>query len=265
MGVRTVTGLQGFVLGLIQGLTEFLPVSSSGHLVIGRTLFGLETQPLPFEVAVHGATLLAVLVYFRRRLADMILGAEIGYMGKLVLATVPIVITAIVFRGVVERVFQTPLAVAVLLAVTGTVLLSLRFKARPDMRSVDRAEPTWMAAWLIGCAQAVALMPGISRSGVTIVAALWLGVAPYAAAEFAFLLGVPAIAGAVVFETNTIQSAMDGGSAAYVWGTTAAFTSALIAMAIVFRVIQGGRFDRFGIYCWTVAVAFGVYLLKVGT
>jgi nicotinate-nucleotide pyrophosphorylase (carboxylating) len=70
------------------------------------------------------------------------------------------------------------------------------------------------------------------------------------------LLGVPAIAGAVVFETNTIQSAMDGGSAAYVWGTTAAFTSALIAMAIVFRVIQGGRFDRFGIYCWTVAVAF---------
>jgi undecaprenyl-diphosphatase len=172
MGVRTVTGLQGFVLGIIQGLTEFLPVSSSGHLVIGRTLFGLETQPLPFEVAVHGATLLAVLVYFRRRLADMILGAEVGYMGKLVLATVPIVITAIVFRGVVERVFQTPLAVAVLLAVTGTVLLSLRFKARPDMRSVDRAEPTWMAAWLIGCAQAVALMPGISRSGVTIVAAL---------------------------------------------------------------------------------------------
>ncbi|MEJ2152367.1 MAG: undecaprenyl-diphosphate phosphatase [Gemmatimonadota bacterium] len=260
-----MTALQGFVLGIIQGLTEFLPVSSSGHLVIGRTLFGLHTQPLPFEVAVHGATLLAVLFYFRRRVADMILGLEIGYMGKLVLATVPIVITATIFRGVVERAFETPLTVAVALAATGTVLLSLRLKARPDMRSVERPEPTWLAAWWVGCAQAAALMPGISRSGVTIVAALWLGVAPYAAAEFAFLLGVPAIAGAVVFETNAIQAAMDGGAAAYVSGTTAAFASALIAMTIVFRVIQNGRFDRFGIYCWVVAVAFGAYLLKVAS
>lgn len=260
-----MTALQGFVLGIIQGLTEFLPVSSSGHLVIGRTLFGLHTQPLPFEVAVHGATLLAVLFYFRRRVADMILGLEIGYMGKLVLATVPIVITATIFRGVVEWAFETPLTVAVALAATGTVLLSLRLKARPDMRSVERPEPTCLAAWWIGCAQAAALIPGISRSGVTIVAALWLGVAPYAAAEFAFLLGVPAIAGAVVFETNAIQAAMDGGAAAYMWGTTAAFTSALIAMTIVFRVIQNGRFDRFGIYCWVVAVAFGAYLLKVAS
>ena len=260
-----MSALQGFVLGIVQGLTEFLPVSSSGHLVIGRTLFGLETQPLPFEIAVHGATLLAVLVYFRRRLAEIVIRAEVGYLGKLLLATVPIVIVATVFRGVVERSFQTPLLVAVLLAVTGTVLLSLRFKTPPGMRSVDRPEPTWMAALLIGCAQAVALMPGISRSGVTIVTALWLGVGPYAAAEFAFLLGVPAIAGAVALEADAIQLAVDGGSAAYVWGTAAAFASALIAIALVFRIVQGGRFDRFGVYCWAVAVAFGAYLLTVAS
>jgi undecaprenyl-diphosphatase len=258
-----VSAFEGFVLGIVQGLTEFLPVSSSGHLVIGRTIFGLETKPLPFEIAVHGATLLAVLVYFRGRLAEIVMRAEVGYLGKLSLATVPIVIAAVLFRGVVERAFQTPLVVAVLLAVTGTVLLTLRLKAKPVITSVDRAEPTWVAALLIGCAQAVALMPGISRSGVTIVAALWLGVAPYAAVEFAFLLGVPAIAGAVALETGAIQAAIDGGSAAYVWGTAAAFGSALIAIALVFRTIQGGRFDRFGVYCWAVAIAFGAYLVKV--
>lgn len=248
---------EGLVLGIVQGLTEFLPVSSSGHLVIGRTLFGLESDSIAFEVAVHGATLLAVLAFFRRRIASVVRGEEPVYFAKLALASVPIVLAALLLGRAIEASFGSPLLVAGFLAVTGTGLLTLGMGRGEGGSAV---EPGWGAAIVIGCAQALALAPGISRSGATIVAALWLGMAPAAAAEFSFLLGIPAIAGAIVFESGAIRVAVGEASAAYGFGVVAAFGSAIAAIALVFRALAASRFHHYGIYCWVMALAFGGYV-----
>lgn len=247
---------EGLVLGLVQGLTEFLPVSSSGHLVIGRTLFGLESDSIAFEVALHGATLLAVLAFFRRRIVAVVRGEAPVYFAKLMLGSVPIIVGALLFRSAIEAWFGSPLLVAGFLAVTGTALLTLGL--RRD-RGGSAVEPGWVAAIVIGCAQALALAPGISRSGATIVAALWLGMAPAAAAEFSFLLGIPAIAGAIVFESGAIRAAIGEASVGYGFGMVAAFVSAIGAIALVFRALAASRLHHYGVYCWSVALLFGAY------
>jgi undecaprenyl-diphosphatase len=264
---------EGIVLGLIQGLTEFLPVSSSGHLVIGQTFFDLQGL-LAFDVFVHGATMLAIVVYFRRRLRDLLAGRSPAYVGKLALGTVPASIVGLGFREAIQRAFDSPILVVATLAVTGTALLSLGFA--PSARRegpgssprggtatppAGNAGPTWAAAWWIGCAQAVAILPGISRSGSTIVTGIWLGLAPAAAAEFSFLLGIPAIAGAMVLEL-LIRGDVSGPwlSAPFVAGGMMAFLTGLVTIFLVFRLLDRGEFRWFGLYCWAAAAAFGLWL-----
>lgn len=253
-----MTPVEALVLGLVQGMTEFLPISSSGHLVVFQTLFGVRGPSVAFDAAVHGATLVAIVVYFRGRIAELIRSRDWIYVSKLVLATVPIAVVGGVWRDDVERAFHTPWIVPVTLAVTGTVLLSLYLRREPV---ATVASPTWTMALAIGLAQAAALLPGISRSGSTIVAALWLGLAGPAAAEFSFLLGVPAIAGAVALQANDMVAAADGGGGlALGLGTAVAFVSGLAAIALVFHLLAREGFRRFGFYCWAVALAFGGWL-----
>ncbi|MDX1661312.1 MAG: undecaprenyl-diphosphate phosphatase [Gemmatimonadota bacterium] len=258
-----MTPVEGLVLGLVQGLTEFLPVSSSGHLVIFQTLFGVQGPSVAFDAAVHGATLVAILVYFRERIVTVVRSREWAYVGKLALGTIPIALIGGVWREEVERAFHTPWLVPVTLAVTGAALLSLYFR-RDRIRVAP--VPTWTMAAVIGCAQALALMPGISRSGSTIVAALWLGLAAPAAAEFSFLLGVPAIAGAVGIQADDmLATAHGGGGLTLALGTGTAFLSGLAAMALVFHLLAREGFRRFGFYCWTVALAFAGWLWMSGS
>ncbi len=257
-----MTPIESLVLGLVQGMTEFLPVSSSGHLVIFQTLFGVTGPSVAFDAAVHGATLVAIVVYFRGRIARLIGTRDWVYVAKLALGTIPIAVVGGLWREDVERAFHTPWIVPATLAVTGTVLLSLYLRKDPVARV---ASPTWTMALLIGLAQAVALLPGISRSGSTIVAALWLGLGGAAAAEFSFLLGVPAIAGAVILQADEMMLAADGGGALTMGlGTGVAFASGLAAMAVVFHLLEREGFRRFGFYCWAVAVAFAGYLWWAG-
>lgn len=261
------------MLGLIQGLTEFLPISSSGHLVIGQTIFGLRGDHLPFDVVVHGATLGAIAIHFRHRLIELLSSVDLDYFGKLGLGTLPALIVGLTLRHPIERLFDAPLVVAGLLAVTGTMLLSLYWR-RPGRRGSERSttgwaegseEPTWAAAFLIGCVQAVAILPGISRSGSTIVAAIWLGVAPAAAAEFSFLLGIPAIGGAIVLLTGDVGTAARGGEGTeLLLGAGTALISGLVAITLVFRLLAGHGFRRFGFYCWIVAALFGIYVITRG-
>lgn len=259
---------EAIVLGLLQGLTEFLPVSSSAHLVIGHTLFGL-SEDLTFDVMLHAATLVAILVYFRRRLVRLVRTLDVRYVGKLCLATVPVAGVGIAFHDAVEAAFGTPLLVAGFLFVTGVALLSLYLRRGDDGQhaawGAGRSEPTWAGALLIGCAQAAAILPGISRSGSTIVAAIWLGVAPAAAAEFSFLLGIPAILGAIVVESSGIGAELRSGlGAELLFGMGVAFVSGLITIRLVFRLLASNSFRRFGFYCWAVAVAFAGWLLATG-
>lgn len=261
-----MTAWEGFVLGLVQGLTEFLPISSSGHLVMGQTLFGLEElNNLPFDVLVHGASLLAILVYFRRRLILLVRDRRVTYGLKIVVGTLPVVIVGFTLREAIEVAFHSPALVAVNLAVTGLLLLSLYLRGDPAERPQALTEPTWLGALLIGCAQAVAILPGISRSGSTIVSALWLGLAPAAAAEFSFLLGIPALAGAMVLQAAAVQDAAGGyAGTAFAVGGVAAFAASLAAITLVFRLLARRGFRRFGFYCLAVAAAFGAYLALRG-
>jgi len=253
-----MTWFQALVLGVVQGLTEFLPVSSSGHLVIADTLFGSNEPGVAFDAFVHGATLLAVLVYFRRRIVRIAVDRSWPYVAKIVVGTIPAGVVGVLFESAIERTFASPWLVVVTLVGTGGILLSLY--ALPEKRT-EVEEPSYLQAWWIGCAQMVAILPGVSRSGSTIVAARWLGVAPGAAAEFSFLLGVPAIAGALVLQAGELRAeAAAGSGAVFVVGWVAALVSGVVAIALVFRLLARRSFRRFGWYCLALAAVFGGWL-----
>lgn len=253
-----MTALEALVLGIVQGLTEFLPVSSSAHLVMGEELLGANEPGIAFDVLVHGATLLAVFVYFRRRIVQLAVERSWSYVGKIVLGTVPAAIAGIGLESAIERAFAAPALIVFTLFVTGALLLSL--KALPEERA-EILEPSWWQAWWIGCAQMVAILPGISRSGSTIVAARWLGMAPAAAAEFSFLLGVPAVAGAIVLQAGEMRAATQAGQGtAYAVGWAGALVAGVLAIVLVFRLLARRAFPLFGWYCWVAALAFGAWL-----
>ncbi|WP_281916137.1 undecaprenyl-diphosphate phosphatase [Caldimonas thermodepolymerans] len=199
---------QAVLLATVQGLSEFLPISSSGHLVLLPRLFGWTDQGLAFDVAVHVGTLLGVLVYFRRDLLPLARGGIAFVSGdredphgrlafNLIVGTIPVGVVGLLFNDVIEEKLRSPLVVAFQLAVFGIVLwLADRLSAR------SRSESSLSVgqALLIGCAQALALVPGTSRSGITMSAALALGLTREAAARFAFLLAIPGIAMAGAYE-----------------------------------------------------------------
>ncbi len=260
-----MSALEALVLGLIQGLTEFLPVSSSGHLVLAAALLGATDEGIVFEIAVHLATLLAIVVFYRRRIAELLVGALQGraeawrYHGKLALATVPAVALALSARDAIEAQFERPAVAASALLVTGLLL----WTTRTTLPRATGAEPSWNAALWIGCAQALAMIPGISRSGSTVVAALALGVAPLAAAEFSFLLGVVAIAGAAVLTLGDATALDPSLIAPLAVGGAAALVSGIAAIWLFVRVLGTRHFHRFAYYVWIVG-AVALFWLAVG-
>jgi undecaprenyl-diphosphatase len=255
-----VSVLEAVTLGIVQGLTEFLPVSSSGHLVLGQALLGLEMRGVAFEVVVHRATLCAVLWVYRRRIAGLARGAVTGardewtYIGLLALATIPAAVAGTAGKSFFEGAFGRPVWAAGLLLVTGALVWSVRFTA-PTAR--DPRPGAAQALW-IGVSQALAILPGISRSGATVAVGSWRGVEAVRLAEFSFLLSVPAILGAGLLEVSEIRAAAGESPAAL----TAAFAGALLAgvAAIRFfvRMLEGRTFHRFAYYCW---LAGGAYLV----
>ncbi|MGH7658251.1 MAG: undecaprenyl-diphosphate phosphatase, partial [Gemmatimonadales bacterium] len=180
---------QGLILGLVQGLTEFLPVSSSGHLVVAQGLVGFQPSGVAFEVSLHVATLLSVLVVYRERVTTLAGGILRGdrdslrYVGLLLLASVPAGIVGIALKDFFESAFSSYLTVGIDFLVTAAILFSTRWV----IARADRKEISPLAAFGIGCAQAVAILPGVSRSGTTIAAAIWGKIDPAKAAEFSFL------------------------------------------------------------------------------
>jgi undecaprenyl-diphosphatase len=251
-----MSGLEALLLGLLQGLTEFLPVSSSGHLVIAQVLLGADQEGLLFEIVVHVATLGSVLVFYRRRVASLSAGVlgrspeALRYLGKLALATLPAVLVVSWAGELVERQFESARTAALCLLVTGGILWS----TRRTLAGARLPEPGWSAALLIGCAQAVALLPGISRSGATVAAALALGVAPAAAAEFSFLMSVIAIAGAAVRSLPELAAAPPAHATALLLGAALALLSGIAAIWLFVRMLRAGAFHRFAYYTWSVGL-----------
>ncbi len=246
---------EGVLLGVVQGLTEFLPISSSGHLVVVEAALGITTPGVVIEVVLHVATLLAVVIVYRRVLWRLAGGAVVGdraawrYIALLAIGTVPAALAGLFLEEWLERTFQSLLLVGLNFLVTGTVLWSTRGR----VRHAERPAPSTQGAFGIGMAQALAIMPGISRSGTTVAAALWLGVDPVRAAEFSFLLAVPVIAGAAVLQIPNLSGGLASGGA---WPLAAGFLAALIsgvaAIRLLIFLLRKKAFHLFAPYLWGI-------------
>ncbi len=257
-----MTLFEAIFLGLVQGLTEFLPVSSSGHLVLTEALLGLRTPGVTFEVAVHLATLLAVLWVYRSRVGQLAAGTFRGdrpslrYVGLIVLASVPAGLAGVFGKDFFEYQFGQPVTVALFLLVTGVLVYTVHL----TRHSASDEEPSTAQALWIGVAQAFAILPGISRSGATVAIGSWRGVEVVKLAEFSFLLSVPAVLGAAVLQLAEFGPGAAEGLTPGILAAAfaAALVSGVFAIQLFVRMLKHQHFTRFAYYCWS---AGGAYLI----
>ncbi len=259
--------LQAAILGLVQGITEFVPVSSSAHLILTSYVLGWEDQGLGFDMAVHAGSLLALIAYLRRDLVG-ILRALVGRASdgagerrlawQLAVATVPVAIVGLALRGWVEETLRSPVVVASALIFFG-LLLWLADRWGRSGASIQTL--TWGAVLLIGCAQCLAIVPGTSRSGVTMTAALVVGLARADAARFSFLLAVPVLS---LVAAKTALDLATGGSlgqpaAAIATGFVVSAVAAYLAVAWLLRWLRTGSMTPFTVY--RVILGLGILTL----
>ncbi len=252
---------QALFLGVVQGLTEFFPVSSSGHLVFFQSLFGLKDPPIFFDVLLHLGTLLAVVVFFRDDILKILEAVKEGLTGKkesssgrklliwIIVSSIPTGIMGFLFKDWFESIFASPKLVGGMLLVTGMVLWLTRL-VRGKERGLGKMN--WKDALLIGIGQGVAIIPGISRSGATISTGLFCGLDRELSGKFSFLLSIPAILGATVLEFRKIESPSE--IVVSLLGTGIAFCVGLLALRLLMPVIRQGRLFRFAYYCWAVGL-----------
>ena len=253
-----MSSIEAIILGLIQGLTEFLPVSSSGHLAIAKALFGIETSDLSFEVTVHAATVLATIVVFRKEILHLLQGLfkfeyndETRYVLMLCVSMIPVFVVGMFFKDYVEALFGSGLTVvAVGLFLTAFLLL---LSDRLGRRSGDISYKS--ALWM-GVAQACAVMPGLSRSGSTIATGLLCGVKKDQVAQFSFLMVlVPILGEAFLDIVGGDAAASTSGVLQLALGFAAAFVSGLFACRFMIRIVRRAKLKWFAVYCCLAAVA----------
>lgn len=252
--------IEAFVLGLVQGLTEFLPVSSSGHLALGRALLGIEPGgDLTFEVTVHAATVLATLVVFRKQIWNLLRGLfrfryndETDYVLKIGLSMVPVLIVGVFFKDAVEELFSSLYVVGFCLLVTAALLyFSDKVSAlRRDVENARRNGIGYLQAFIVGCGQALAVLPGLSRSGTTISTGLLCGVKREVVAQFSFLMVlVPILGEALLDVMDGGLSASAAGVPALAAGFLAAFVSGLFACRAMIALVKRAKLKWFALYC----------------
>ncbi len=266
-----MTLVQALILGTVQGLTEFLPVSSSAHLVFVPAMMGV-TPGVAFDAFLHLGTLTAVAGYFRRdiwavikaffrSLADIPRGGFARGLRQdlmkrlawlLIIGTVPAAVLGYIFRKFFEDLFSSVTTTALLLVGTGVMLIAAELVKRRDKTLQDM---TPRHGLIIGLAQAAAIAPGISRSGATISAGLFLGLERPLAARFSFLLSIPAILGATVLQLKGITAGFQGGAGIFAAGFLAAAVCGWLAIRIFLRIIQGKALLGFGVYCILAGLA----------
>jgi undecaprenyl-diphosphatase len=258
-----VSALQSLFLGLLQGLTEFLPVSSSGHLALAENVLGLHGEDLAFVVFVHFGTMMATVTVFWREIWQMITAGggfiagrrtqpdpHLRLLGMILLGTVPAAVLGLLFEKSVETVFSNIVFVSAMLLITGLILWLTRYVPSGNKQVGFRE------AVIVGCAQALAILPGISRSGATISTALYGRVEKAAAVKFSFLLALPAIMGATLLKAvDVIKSPPPTGALFSLFlGTLAAYLSGYAAIKLLLQVVGRGKLTYFSFYCWAVGI-----------
>jgi len=264
--------LQSVFLGIVQGLTEFLPVSSSGHLVLMQHFLKLETGgDVAFEVFLHLGTLLAVLIYFRKLIFDLAISlfrwkdspqnqahrynrALIMYIA---VATLGTGIVYLIFGNIFEALYDRPLIVSIMLLVTGAIVFASDYMKGGSIPSVSMG---LVRSFIIGLVQGLAIIPGISRSGSTIGASLFAGLKRKDAASFSFLLSIPAILAANLREFSALASLQPAQILIYLAGFMAAFGVAWLVISLLIGMVQRGNLKYFAFYCWAIGL-LGIVLL----
>lgn len=245
--------LNSIILGALQGFTEFLPISSSGHLVLGQHILNINLPGNELEIVMHMGTLLSILVVFWKDILALLTSLSLRetqrYVLAIVIGTIPAVVIGLGFKDFMEAQFDSTLGVGLNLAVTGVVLLATKYfplKKNP----INLKNSLW-----IGMAQAFAILPGISRSGMTISMALGLGIKQSEAARFSFLLAIPAIAGAGVLkliEDSSPSVALD--FLPMLAGFLSSFIVGTLALVWLIRLLKRGKFYWFGFYCLIIGI-----------
>lgn len=263
-----MTYLDALILGAVQGLTEFLPVSSSGHLEIGKALLGDQSVPqesLLFTVVVHFATALSTVIVFRKDIVEIFQGLfqfkwneEFKYSLKIILSMVPAVFIGLVFSDQLESLFSGDILFVGFMLIITALLLWLADKAKNTTKKV-----TFQNAFVIGVAQAIAILPGISRSGATIATSVLLGIDRARAARFSFLMVVPLILGKMAKDILSGDISTETANLGILTaGFAAAFIFGIIACTWMIAIVKKSKLSYFAVYCFVVGVmsiVFGYY------
>ena len=251
--------IEALILGLVQGLTEYLPVSSSGHLAIGSEFFGIEGEEnLAFTVAVHVVTVLSTLVilwkeidWIFRGLFKCQLNEETKYVLNIVVSMIPVGIVGVFFKDYVEEIFGSGLAIVGFMLLVTALLLTFSYFAKPR----QKANISMRDAFIIGLAQAVAVLPGLSRSGSTIATGLLLGNSKEKLAQFSFIMVIPPILGEALLDVVKMLNSSDDSMLqsvaplSLIVGFLAAFISGCVACKWMISIVKRGKLIYFAIYC----------------
>ncbi|MEE9367249.1 MAG: undecaprenyl-diphosphate phosphatase [Pontiella sp.] len=259
--------LKVILLAIIQGVTEFLPVSSSGHLVLSEHFLGLDTpNGATLVIVLHSGTLVSILAYYWRHISKIFTGVICGEKSAIrfalliLLGCIPAIILGLTAKDQLEGAFLNPKFVSCTLMITGLILIASHF-AKPGKKQVG-----WVSGLIIGLAQALAMLPGISRSGSTICTARFLGIEPKEAAEYSFLMSAPLLAGVSLLALlDLLKNGNSSGNSALELGLGFMISAGVgyFSLKWLVSLLQRGRFWRFGIYC-LVAGATTLVLLSVG-
>ena len=256
---------EALILGLVQGLTEFLPVSSSGHLAIGKALLGVEpANDLIFEVTVHAATVLATIVVFRKEIWKLLCGLfkfkyndETDYIAKLCVSMIPVFVVGMFLKDKVEAAFSSLLVVGLCLLVTALLLTLSDFLAKRVSAAVKESRNgiSFWQAFVVGVGQALAVLPGLSRSGTTISSGLLCGVKRENMAQFSFLMVLVPILGETFLDVVDGEMAASAvGALPLLLGFVAAFFSGLFACRVMIALVRKAQLKWFGLYCALVGL-----------
>ncbi len=263
--------IKAVVLGVVQGLTEFLPISSSGHLVIGSQILDFQEKGIAFDVFLHLGTLLSVIIVFRQEIWAMILAPfqystgirsekvidKLKWDLYIVISTIPAVIVGLYLKDSIEKVFSNLPLVFAMLSITGILMIASRYL------KCKNVELRGLHALFIGCAQAMAIMPGLSRSGSTIFTGMAMGIDRQVVARFSFIMSIPAILGAVVLQTGELitHPPSPGSMINIAAGTVAASISGYFAIVMLLDIIRKNRLQWFGYYCLILSFSGFIYIL----
>lgn len=269
-----MTWVEAIILGLVQGLTEFLPVSSSGHLAIGKALLGVEaSSDLTFEVVVHAATVLSTIVVFRKQIWGLVRGFfrfknndEMDYLLKIGVSMIPIFIVGVFFKEEVEAMFGSITGVGVALVVTAVLLFFSDLASKPSVqnrlarKSDARNGISYWQALAVGIGQAFAVAPGLSRSGTTISTGLIFGVSREVMAQFSFLMVLIPILGEAFLQIVGGELAESSvGVLPLLLGFVSAFVSGMLACKVMIALVKRAKLGWFALYCITVAVLIFIF------